>query len=403
MLRAAKFARYLPEFGWRVTVLTIETSAYAQQDVSLLQGIPDSVRIVRTRYRKLQSMFSYKGKYPALAVIPDAWLGWYPYAVRAGRRICKESRIDAVFSTSPHATAHLIGQRIAKAAGIPSIVDFRDPWYEVPPEPGTPWLLDVAARILERRVMHRSRFAVATTPELCRTLQERYPSIASDRIVAITNGYDETDFAGVQGVARPPSGRLLIVHAGAIHAQHRNPQPLLDSLGRLQRTGKCRRDEIMLQFVGPGDFAGDTGLRECIRRNELQDSVMFIGRTRYDECLQLMAAADVLLLLQASPDTVSLVPVKLYEYLRIGRPVLALVLRGAASAVLEEVGGGWNCDSSVPDEMDACLERIIGAWRGNLLQASAPIQRKLARYERRALTLELAALLDRAASNQSAG
>ena len=50
VLRTLKFTRYLPNFGWRVTVLTINPDAYEVTDATLIDQIPDSVRVVRTNY-----------------------------------------------------------------------------------------------------------------------------------------------------------------------------------------------------------------------------------------------------------------------------------------------------------------------------------------------------------------
>ena len=82
-------------------------------------------------------------------------------------------------------------------------------------------------------------------------------------------------------------------------------------------------------------------MRAAVRESGLTGSVEFLGRVPYTEALAELSTADLLLLLQASEDTMSLVPAKLYEYLRAMRPVLALVLPGATSEVLAMTGGGW--------------------------------------------------------------
>ena len=84
VLRTLKYTRYLREFGWRVSVLTVEPSAYAVRDESLCAQVPPDVRVVRTAYRNTKRDFSWRGVYPALLALPDVWIGWLPAAVRAG-------------------------------------------------------------------------------------------------------------------------------------------------------------------------------------------------------------------------------------------------------------------------------------------------------------------------------
>ena len=156
VLRALKFSRYLPEFGWRVSVLTVAADAYEQTDAGLAAQIPDSVRVLRTRYLNTKRHLAVRGVYPSVLAVPDRWIGWYPWARAAGERLFAEDPPDAILSTSPHPTAHLIAARLVRAHDRPWVMDFRDPWYEEPPEPDTPATVHRAARWLERRTVHRA-------------------------------------------------------------------------------------------------------------------------------------------------------------------------------------------------------------------------------------------------------
>lgn len=393
VLRTAKFARYLVDLGWRVTVLTIQTSAYAVTDESLLSGMPDSVRIIRTRYIELRKIFAIRGKYPSALIVPDAWLGWMPFAVRSGLAATAEGRPDVVLSTSPHPTAHLIGQRIARRLSIPSVVDFRDPWYEDPPEPGTPALVQWFARRLERRVVLRASRIVASTSSLRELMCRRYASVPPDRFVAIANGYDEEDFVNLHVADRGTGEALVILHAGSINGEFRDPRPLFNALGRLLRTGKARAGEFLVQFAGPGAYASSTEVARSLAENGIADMVRFMPRVKYSESLNLMANADLLLLLQASEDTTTLVPAKLYEYMRARRPVLALTLPGATPEVLNETGGGWSCNPVDSPALDSLLDTILTRWRSGRLRGDFASPERLARFERRALTSQLSRTL----------
>ena len=65
----------------------------------------DAARVgpVTRRIRDLVRRYVYR---------PDPQIGWYPFAVQAGRAILRESRFDAIFSSSFPITAHLVARRL---------------------------------------------------------------------------------------------------------------------------------------------------------------------------------------------------------------------------------------------------------------------------------------------------
>src|SRR5215470_15119189 len=197
VLRTLKYTRYLGGFGWRVTVLTLDRAAYEVTDPKLEEQIPKDVRVIRTPFIDVKRQLAIRGSYPSILAIPDRWSGWWPWAVAAGRRILQEGPVDMIYSTSPHATAHLVAWSLARRSGVRWVADFRDPWYEEPPEPGTTRLGQFAARRLERLVVRRADRIVASTGRLRDTLAARYPEKPITEFVSIPNGYDEADFSSI--------------------------------------------------------------------------------------------------------------------------------------------------------------------------------------------------------------
>ena len=114
VLRTLKYVRYLDEYGWRVTVIAPRVDAYTVMDAELQTQVPASCRVVRTGYLNTKRHFALFGRYPSLLALPDVWTGWYPWAVAAARRVLDADPVDLVYSTSPHATAHLIARSIAR-------------------------------------------------------------------------------------------------------------------------------------------------------------------------------------------------------------------------------------------------------------------------------------------------
>jgi glycosyltransferase involved in cell wall biosynthesis len=404
VLRTLKYSRYLADYGWRVTVIAPEVDAYSVTDKALENQIPSTTRVIRTRFLNTKRHLSIRGIYPSLLALPDTWIGWLPWAVKRGHALLREDPVDLIYSTSPHATAHLIARRLAKACAKPWVTDFRDPWVEDPPEPGTPdyWLYRTLNGWLERRVISDSDAVVTSTTHLRDLLQARYPSEGRGKVQTIFNGYDEADFTGLPAAVPAASDHFVMLHAGSINRAFRDPRPLFRALHACGRAGTVDLRRTKLRFLGPGPFAEELELKDDIDRLGLRDVVEFLPRVPYSESIEALTRADSLVLLQASPDTVGLVPAKLYEYLRSQKPVLALVPQGATGEVLAMTGGGWSIPPENNRELEDALSMMFRRWsEGRLAEDRADLA-ILRRFDRKALTGQLAALFDRLAGSDTA-
>lgn len=396
VLRTLKFVRYLEQYGWRVTVIAPNVDSYDLTDPELETQVPASCRVVRTRYLNTKRHLALYGRYPALLAVPDTWIGWVPWAVSAARRIHATDPVDLIYSTSPHASAHLIARSVARVSQRPWVTDFRDPWVEDPPEPGAPdgFLFRSINRALERSVIKSCHAVVGSTNGISEMLRRRYPHVSGEKFHTIFNGYDETDFQDLDAETGR-SEHMLIVHAGMLNPEFRDPRPLFRALRRCSDARSIDLAKVRLRLIGGGPFAESREVHGEISRLELDDVVQVIGRVPYKQSLQQLAAADLLLLIQASADTASLVPAKLYEYLRMQRPVLGLVQHGASAEVIETTRGGWVV---CPDDDAALADRLSEAYHqwtmGTLPDVKADLQ-ALRRFDRKLLTAELAKLFDR--------
>ncbi len=394
VLRTLKHTRYLGRFGWRVTVLTLNREAYDVTDPKLEEQIPADVRVVRTRFIDVKRHFAIRGSYPSFLAIPDRWIGWWPWAVAAGRRAVRDDRVDLIYSTSPHATAHLVGLALSRPAGIRWVADFRDPWYEEPPEPGTTRIAQCAARRLERLVVRRADRIMASTARLRDTLAGRYSWEPREKFVAIPNGYDEEDFSPAVPPSGPSSDELLIVHAGNINSSFRDPRPVLEAVRRAGEAGLVEPRRIRLRFLGGGPFGESSEMKEAVERAGLASRVEFLPRVSYATSLAELSRAGMLLLLQASPDTVDLVPAKLFEYLRAGRPVLALVPDGATAEIMRDVGGGWVVNPADGSALRDAIVTAYRAWVSGSLDSVTADQATLQKFSRERLAAQLAGHFD---------
>ena len=151
---------------------------------------------------------------------------------------------------------------------------------------------------------------------------------------------------------------------------------------------------IRFRFLGGGPFAESLEIKEAVTSAGLSTRVEFLPRVSYEASLAELGRASVLLLLQASKDTVDLVPAKLFEYLRAGRPVLALAPPGATAEVLRDTGGGWVVDPADMGGLRDAVVRAYRAWTSGALGELSANSAVLKQFSRERLAAALAGQFD---------
>jgi len=394
MLRTLKFTRYLAEFGWNPAVVTVDPKHYDTCDERLNQQIPSDVQVVRTPAINTKKAFSIKGRYLKACAIPDRFIGWLPYAVSAGRKLIREWEPNAIYSTSPIATSHMVAWTLKRMTGLPWVADFRDPWTEPELEQNPRAPLFRLESHLERQVLKVADRLIFTTAPLRDYVLAHANTDLADKAVVIPNGYDEDDFAELPRIL-PERSPVLLTHTGLVDENYRSPVPLLRCIASLCDVGHVRRDGIRIQFVGGGAYVRSEAFRKLVSELALDEVVIVRDRVKYTESLELQLRSHVLVLLQCGDDTRTLIPAKAFEYLRVGRPVLALVPDSATSALLNETGGATVVDPADEGAIRTALLALIaraqaGNWSSTVNTAA------LQRYRRRELTLRLADVLSEA-------
>jgi glycosyltransferase involved in cell wall biosynthesis len=394
VLRALKFSKYLPGNGWIPHILTLRQSLYPVRDEGLLRDIPAEAVVHRTLAFDNARHLAIKGRHLAFLGVPDRFVSWFFFGVARGLRIIRKERLQAIYSTSPPATAHLIAAALKSFTDTRWIADFRDPWIEEGffPVPGS-----IRCRVesaLEQMVMRRCDCIVVTTPHLKTEFLSRYPDLPSDKIQVVYNGYDESDFSKIS--VETGAERFEIIHAGLVTPEFRNPLPLLETVSTLIAEGSLLREQVKITFLGGDWWVSSCEFTAEVKRLGLDGVVNVERRVSHQEALKRLAQAGVLLLLQASDDTRSLIPAKAFEYLRIGRPILALTLEGATADLLKDRD---HCFVIKPTDLVGLKNAVLALydlWRkgGDGLEVGAAA----CQYERSHLTDQLTTILDRLTS-----
>ncbi|MBK9234583.1 MAG: glycosyltransferase [Rhodoferax sp.] len=319
--RTLRFVQQLPALGWQPLVLTAHPMAYERTADDLMAEVPDGTVVRRAWALDTRRHLSIGGRYVAALARPDRWISWRYDAVRIGMQMIHEHKPDAIWSTYPLATAHLIGAELQRRSGLPWIADFRDPMAQdgYPEDPKT-WQ---SFQAIEQLAAQRTSACCFTTPGAVRMYRERYP-LAANRMVMLENGYDEATFARAEqalGQREPLTpGVTTLLHSGIVYPAERDPRQLFEALGRLQLDRPDLAGRLRVRFRAA---VAEQLLHELARQHGVETMVEILPAIGYADALAEMLRADGLLVMQAS-NCNEQVPAKVYEYLRAGRPIVCL-------------------------------------------------------------------------------
>ncbi|NOX75396.1 MAG: glycosyltransferase family 4 protein [Gammaproteobacteria bacterium] len=388
--RTLSYCRYLPESDWQPLVLAPTARAYPHRSDDLMSRVPQDLIVKKTFSLDAARDLSIAGRYLRWSAIPDQWASWWFSAVPAGLRMIKQYRPQAIWSTYPTSSAHMIAMTLQRMSGLPWIADFRDPMvYEsFPTEP----LTRRSRSWLERKTLQHCAKAVFVTPSAQALYRERYPQLPDTRFALISNGYDEESFSSLPDAAPTPadaSKPLLLVHSGLLEPQDRDPEPFFTALAGLFERGEIQRGKLKIILRASGS---ESLYHEQIKARGLSDVVTLEPRCAYQQALKEMLSADGLLVFQG-PDCNRQIPGKIYEYIRARKPMLSLVdMRGDTAQLLKTLGIDTNARIDDTDD----IARALGRFVKLLKQGQAPVasEEDVLRYSRHQKAIELAQLLD---------
>ncbi len=372
-------------------MLTPHPRAYEKIDEKSLNSIPKGVPVIRSFAMDTKKHMGIGGRYLRYMALPDRWVSWVFGGVPTGLRAVRERKIDVLYSTFPIMSAAVIGLWLQRFTGLPWVLDLRDPMGQ--DDCGNDRLVRGVWNKVERACMRRVSRVIFTAESTRRIYLERYPEfLKPEMCVLISNGYDEADFRHLElsAIGPVPAGRRIrLVHSGLIYPVERDPRPMFSAVGRLKKMGRLSADRVQIVFRAPGS---EDLYRRLLTERDIEDLITLEPHMPYRQALQECAEADGLLLFQAA-DCDMQIPAKAYEYLRIGKPILALTTHaGDTATLLREVGGATIVNIASEDEIYEGLSSFIDALRVGT--HPVPDKEKIQRYTREGQAGQLARVLD---------
>lgn len=409
--RTVKFVKYLGQYGWRPTVVTIMPHAYFAFDDSFeseLEG--NGVEVWRT---PPGGIFSVMGKRRTVSLrnerlrkflnrlsqfffVPDNKVGWRDQVMKflAARDM---SQYDVIYATAPPFTDLLIGLDLKRRYGLPLVVDFRDAWVEYPYHVyWTSWHRR-RHQELERGVVAGADAVITTNGHVRGLLLGRQsdPAVA-ERVHVITQGYDATDFAEAGNEAAAAAGVTMapdhvnFVYTGIFY-EDRDPLVLFRALVSL----KLRRPDVYrrLRFYMVGYVQEE--YQQQGERMGIADRIVYCGYVEHAVSVAWVKKADVLWFNIGSQlrgfQTVS--PGKAFEYLGSGKPIVAIL---PENEIREMLSGFDHTFIVEPDDHEQLAETLIDLAerheRGELPRGD---MERIARYDRRRLTGDLVSIFEK--------
>ena len=393
--RPSMMAKYLPRFGHRVTVLS---HTYGRSDV--LEGGVLRVRDVsHNLHRKGFGGLCWLG----LRISGEAanLLGRYDSIYSSWRRrvlslsdaIIAAANPDAVLATYPPVEDFEIGLDLSERYGLPLVGDFRDGLLFEAIERRRMdrhrCVADHYSRV-EAAVAERSASLVTAFPALSDYLDETY---GRPDVVTIPNGFDPEDYEGLGMSDLLETKHFNIVHTGRFGGSYSgmDVRPLCTAIRSLLAEDPDLAHRVRLHLVGSIEDHERRSCADLIRRGVVVEH----GNQPRPVALAAQAEADALLLL-TTRDRPGNAPGKLFEYLRAGRPILALTSHSYAGEIVLQTATGSCADPDDPAAIAGLLRDVVTS--GRRAGEMRPDEEQINRFSRSEQMRQLADVLEVARS-----
>ncbi len=404
--RWLKFCKYLPQMGWTPVVYTPENGEMPSIDESLLKDIPEEAEVIKRpiwepysvykkfvgqkKDEKINTGFLSEREKPKktenLAVwirgnffIPDARKFWIKPSIKYLKEYLKNNAVDAIISTGPPHSMHLIAHGLKRKFDIPWIADFRDPWTNIDFYKDLKLTKgsDKKHHELERKVLNSADVVLSVGNTLGKELEE----LGAKRVEVITNGYDLPELQEEVEMDK----KISIAHIGSMTGT-RNPEVLWMALKNIIANDPNIKNTLEIKLVGKVDFK----VMKSIEEHGLSDLVRKIEYLPHDEVLKEQRRSHILLLVvNNTPNAKGIVTGKVFEYMASGRPILCIGPEdGDVAGILEDTKSGKVCSYTNVEKVEQTILELRNYTSQPLLSD------EIKKYSRESLTTNLVGVLE---------
>ncbi len=404
--RWLKFSKYLRDFEIEPVIYTVENPSYPILDNSLENEIPKELEILKQPIfepNSILSVFSGKKKESAGFLnpnptfigktlqyiranyfIPDTRKFWIKPSVKFLSAYLNDNHIDAIITTGPPHSMHLIGLELKKKLGIKWISDFRDPWTEIDYFQQLPITKKATKKHqdLEQEVLINSDMVVVVGE----TMKDKFLK-HTNRIEVLTNGFDTIEDLSTQKLDE----KFSITHVGLMNSD-RNPTILWEVLNEISNTNLNFKNDLRIKLIGKLDDAVIQDLK--VFDHNTIETIPYLD---HKDVSKYQASSQVLLLsINEVPSAKGIITGKIFEYLQAKRPILAIGPEdGDAAMILKNTNAGTIIGFKNKTALKATILNLYKDYKeGVLFVKSINIEQ----YHRKNITSQLAEVIKKVVS-----
>lgn len=415
--RMVKLTRYLPDHGFKPTVLCATPAAGALLDPAGLDEVPADCEVWQTPspdfdhlrgwlgratapVRGLRQKFDLAASKPEsptlvrpgrasgsaaaflrqLTALPDDRAAWLMTAIPMAEHLLKSRAIRYVLTSSYPNSTHLLGLYLKHRFRIQWHADFRDGWTQNPYFSGnlTPIHRRLNAR-LERQVVETADSLTAVSSPIVEHL--RSLTDQPEKVYELPNGFDPTD---LDEIPTEEFDRFTLAYTGTMFMQ-RSPDSFFAAVRGLLDSYPGLADNfqvILMSNVKPEHARTITEL-------DLGHVVQVRPMGSWHDALSLQKSADALLVLEGGgANSNIMLTQKIFEYLATGKPVLAVAPEGALASLVRHTGAGVVV---APDNVFRIKETLFEMFLGRLKLTPRP--ERISQFTRQKQAADLAQIL----------
>jgi glycosyltransferase involved in cell wall biosynthesis len=302
--------------------------------------------------------------------LESSW-SWWIAAYFKGLSLARKKPFDLIYSTGGAFAAHIAANALKHATGTPWLAEVHDPMIVPGKRPNT--AQENKQFVVESQICTSADVAIWFTEEALASVRQRHPQLG-DRGKMMLPGIDNPFLMFPPYL---PSNKFVVGHFGSLSST-RNLGLIIQGLELL--IDRCP------DLIGVVELHIYGGLLDRVSAARLEGSpiqpyVRIFGRIETDptsglsgrmQVINKMRSMDVLLLLHGDePICAEYIPSKLYEYLWMQRPILAIVHRNMQMAqLLHSLGHlvvsseeSEQLNSSLADELALMLKNLYATWK----------------------------------------
>jgi|GEM_PF-4585323 len=351
--RVVKFIKYIANFGFRAIVLTSKHKRETT-DETLLKDIPGDTLVYQTLDYGNYCPGELRNKLLKNFFVPDKQRFWGYSALKIIDNIVRDNKIDLIFSTSPPHSVHLLASKIKNKLNLPWVADFRDEWTK---NPGLVDLKYIAKnKQLEEMVFRNADHIVVCT----KTAENHFNQMYSpENISVVMNGYDSEDFISISDYKSGITNNdecLNILYYGRLNNLH-SIDNLLQAMNELKREKHVDPNYIPIKIKVIGNNQKSQWLKKY---SDIAEDVDFIDYKPHKDCLEYALSSDILLLLATGMKETEFFPAKVFEYIKLRKPILGIITKyGELSSFLETYGNSLFAIEGDIDNLKQSLLKLM--------------------------------------------